>query len=180
MVNRKPVTIQKIELLQLALSEELANEIAQQTGVSVEWLLAGDPRKPPVTSSSSSSSDDDSEELVTQESFEQVQAQLRNSIKGQHADRIHMDIAKNLGLMASALVSAHRSGKYGLCEYKLSKALEGLENQFGRSEDFHPSKIPQSRALETFCNNTIPKMLATLCDAPAPTKRQRKKRSQRV
>jgi transcriptional regulator with XRE-family HTH domain len=39
-------TIQAVELGKLALSEGLALRIAQATGVSVEWLLSGDPKAP--------------------------------------------------------------------------------------------------------------------------------------
>src|SRR5258707_614179 len=40
-------TIQAVELCKLKLSERLAHEIAIQTGVSLEWLLSGDPTVPP-------------------------------------------------------------------------------------------------------------------------------------
>lgn len=40
-------TIQAVELGKLALSEGLAHRIAQATGISVEWLLNGDPTVPP-------------------------------------------------------------------------------------------------------------------------------------
>ena len=40
-------TIQAVELGKLALSEGLSYRIAQATGVSVEWLLNGDPTAPP-------------------------------------------------------------------------------------------------------------------------------------
>jgi len=49
-VDRETITIQKIENKELSLSEELAHEISCQTGVSVDWLLKGDPDVPPTTS----------------------------------------------------------------------------------------------------------------------------------
>ena len=42
LVNRSPRTIQSIELLKAPLTLPLAEEIAIQTGVHVEWLMKGD------------------------------------------------------------------------------------------------------------------------------------------
>jgi transcriptional regulator with XRE-family HTH domain len=47
-------TIQAVELKKLALSESLATRISTATGVSVAWLLDGDPSAPPVTETPSS------------------------------------------------------------------------------------------------------------------------------
>ena len=44
-------TIQAVELRKLALSERLARKIAHATGVSVGWLLNGDPTAPPIADS---------------------------------------------------------------------------------------------------------------------------------
>jgi hypothetical protein len=46
LVNRSPVTIQKIELLKLPLAESLGAEIAFRTGVSLEWLMKNDTSAP--------------------------------------------------------------------------------------------------------------------------------------
>jgi len=46
-----PRTIQAVELGPLNLSDGLALKIAQSTGVSVEWLLNGDPAEPPMADS---------------------------------------------------------------------------------------------------------------------------------
>lgn len=50
LVDRKMITIQKIENKKLSLSQELAHEISHQTGVLVDWLLKGDPHVSPTTS----------------------------------------------------------------------------------------------------------------------------------
>jgi len=42
-------TIQAVELGKLNLSSGLAQRVAFQTGISVEWLLANDINKPPVS-----------------------------------------------------------------------------------------------------------------------------------
>ncbi len=47
LVNRAARTIQSIELGKLALSEELAQRLAEATGIEAGWLLEGNPDTPP-------------------------------------------------------------------------------------------------------------------------------------
>ena len=48
LIGRSTRTIQAIELLTLKLSDDLADRISHETGVSVGWLIAGDPHAPIV------------------------------------------------------------------------------------------------------------------------------------
>ena len=60
-------TVQSIELGRLPLSADLARHISIATGVSREWLAAGDPKSPIIT---------DDAQPYTREMFEQFRAEL--------------------------------------------------------------------------------------------------------
>jgi len=65
LVNRSPVTIQKIELCKLPLAESLAVEVAMRTGVNLEWLMKNDTSAPIL---------DVRQKPYTRETFERCQS----------------------------------------------------------------------------------------------------------
>src|SRR3954470_4502146 len=65
LINRSPVTIQKIELCKLPLTETLGLEVGMRTGVDFEWLMKNDTNAPIINAQG---------EPYTRETFEAVQA----------------------------------------------------------------------------------------------------------
>jgi len=128
LVNRAPVTIQKIELGKLPLAESLGSEISQQTGVSLEWLMKNDVSVPPV--------DGDKGWPYTREIFDECQAELRRKLGSDETDS--MFIKGRLALMVDCFCGTARSalnrGGFTLFAYKCGKALAQLEKDFGCAE----------------------------------------------
>jgi len=128
-------TIRAIEQKKLALSGKLAQKLANETGVSISWLLDGDATRPPM---------DANEVLITEESFERHQVNLvrrRTQLPpGERTDRI---LATQFRNMTSILVSAECKGNQDLVGYKIGEALEKLKRQFGFDKELAPKPVSQ-------------------------------------
>jgi transcriptional regulator with XRE-family HTH domain len=116
LVNRSPVTIQKVELGQLHLGEELGQEIASATGVSLEWLLENDVSKPAVN---------DDGAPYTREDFEEAQSENPRSTEDTFERLIDatMGFPLMIALISRGLLAAHRVGKGKLARYRLMNAI---------------------------------------------------------
>jgi len=117
-------TIEAIERGALELSEQLAQQISERTKIDVSWLLRGDPKAQPV---------DIQNRRYTRETFELAQVidhpppgggltlqELLRWAEDKHCRRV-------LGIIASAI----KKGAAGICEYRLTEALDKLEKRFG-------------------------------------------------
>lgn len=120
-------TIEAIERGALRLSEGLAQQISEKTGVNAGWLLRGDPKAPPL---------DTHARPYTKETFERIRfrglvidhpppgdpwtLQAIRRWADTHCQRL-------LGIMASA----GQKGTVDLCDYRLTDALDVLERRFG-------------------------------------------------
>lgn len=120
-------TVQAIELKRLALSGRLAQAASDQTSVSAEWLLGGDPSVPPVTAAG---------EPFTVEKYEARQASLLPPGGPQHA-LLHLDTIVGEWVRWKArvfgcLLLGLQRGRPGLVLFKLNQAinavLKGLED----------------------------------------------------
>jgi transcriptional regulator with XRE-family HTH domain len=127
LLNRSPVTIQKIELNKLPLAESLAQEISRQTGVSLEWLLMNDVSLPII---------DTRAQPYTRERFEAFQAlALTRSIHGfAIMESIHLGTTNHRRLDALVL-RAFKGDKLPLLAYKLARAFDELDRQFGVNDE---------------------------------------------
>ena len=121
LVNRSPVTIQKIELNKLPLAESLAQEISLQTGVSLEWLLKNDVSAPIVDTQGAE---------YTKQSFEEFQAlkHVRTQTRPASAECFNMWNAINLRLLA-LVIRAVESARLPLLAYKLARTCDELGRQ---------------------------------------------------
>ncbi len=124
-------TIEAIERGVLQLSEGLAQQISEETGINAGWLLRGDPKAPPF---------DTHERPYTKETFERTQIragvlmhpcpidcwtlQELRRWGDKHYERL-------MGIMASAV----QQGTIDLCDYRLTEALDVLERRFGHVQN---------------------------------------------
>lgn len=124
-------TIQALELCKLNLSERLGSVIAAKTGVSLAWLLGGNPRAAMLSRWG---------HPYTPEVFDKVQAAEAASAKGRAAgDYFNANhvLATGFATMARALLAAHKTGQVELYAFKLSRALaEAVENLEGQEAIF--------------------------------------------
>jgi transcriptional regulator with XRE-family HTH domain len=124
-------TIQAVEYGKLPLSQKLAAEIQQRTGVDLAWLLSNDISKPPVNHLG---------EPYTKELFETRQAFLKTKIYDSEGEglAIRFQFSRLVGMLACASIGAIQNGKHSLFSYKCSKFLEEMEEEFGGDPERWP------------------------------------------
>ncbi len=116
-------TVQAIELGKLRLSEKLGQLIAHKTGIDLAWLLRDDVTQAPI---------DRHGTPYTNELFEDYQAIA-------HAQKHHAlgslqalhSITSSVRRVAGITLRAFKTDESALAAYKLAKALDELEEQFG-------------------------------------------------
>lgn len=109
------------------LSEKLAVRIFHETGVSLEWLLAGDTNAAPVAA--------DGKEY-TRDVFDRARA---NKIR---YDQPHSFARKSTATgfcarLIAIMEAASADKNYYMCAYKTHKALESLRREFGQDEKLY-------------------------------------------
>jgi len=119
-------TIQAIELGKLVLSERLAKLIAFKTGVDLTWLLKNKPQVPPV---------DGFGQPFEKRTFEEAQAGPEQKHPGLEFNQARFGMGINEARLAAVLLRALKDSKGNLCAYKLSKALDELEKEFGVTDE---------------------------------------------
>ena len=121
------------------LSEKLAQRIFHETGISLAWLLNGDPSAPPISANG---------EPYTRETFQ------RNQAHKIFYDRPNPFFFRNdaLGFCArliAILESAAKRREYFMAAYKVDAALKSLRREFGKDEEAYPTDgIYPKKALE--------------------------------
>ena len=131
LVGKSASTIQAIELGKLRLSEELAAKIEQETGVSSDWLLAGDVNRPIENAIGASYLKDDYE-----------LARAKGSKLPAHIDETSMEMCHVAGLLNgerlakifAAAASADPS-RFQVAMFLANKWLEEMEEKFGEAGD---------------------------------------------
>jgi transcriptional regulator with XRE-family HTH domain len=125
------------------LSEKLATRIFTETHISLEWLLAGDPKAPPVSAKG---------EPYTLKIFERAQAEKEKGFFQHPIVRLTNAIGFCAQLVA-ILESAKAQKKYYMAAYKVGKALDSFRNEFGQNLQIYPvihspHLVIHARALE--------------------------------
>jgi transcriptional regulator with XRE-family HTH domain len=128
-------TIQAIELGKLPLTPENALLIADKTGISVHWLMAGDPSTEPFYDEE----EYDNRQPYTKEVFEQIRARIKaHEESGIEYVMPEATPAKlHVQAMAAALdwfpifCAAHKAGKGDLAAYYMGEFLREKREQFG-------------------------------------------------
>lgn len=114
-------TIQKIEHGHLPLSESLAQRVFHETGVSLGWLLGGNPKARIVTGQG---------EPWSPETFERAQAGKTHFDKP-HPAFFSSDFLGFAGRLRAILASAQKRKDYYLASYRVGKFLDTLAADFG-------------------------------------------------
>lgn len=122
LLKRSVVTIQKIELGKLPLGADLADEIAGQCDVDLQWLLENDVSKPPL---------DVWRQPYTKSTFEKRQAFLQAKCDGEDPAWAKFGIWAQVTEYLAIAGSAAKKNQFQLFNYKLRKAFNGLKAEFG-------------------------------------------------
>jgi hypothetical protein len=123
-LKRSEHTIRSVESGRLKLSPSLAVRMFHETGISIDWLMKGDPTVPPIAESG---------EPYTPKIYERTQAQkLPYDEPGPKFRSID-----KLGFCArliAILESASAKKDYFMARYKVDTALDSLRREFGMDE----------------------------------------------
>ena len=122
-------TLAKIESLRLPLSKENAIRISENAGVSMRWLLEGDPTTPPIADGSRFGESHGQPIPFTRETFEECRAQVEAGDSPSWdctVPHLHLD-----GIAAAV----EGTGKERMFNYKVTKAVADLEREFGRDKE---------------------------------------------
>jgi hypothetical protein len=125
-LERSPHSIHDLESGRLKLSPALATKINYETGISIGWLMDGNPAAPPIAQ--------DGREY-TKAIYDEVQARKKR----------FATVASNLVIATNAfqfcdnicaiLVNANRKQRYHLALYRTSKAIQELRTEFGEAKE---------------------------------------------
>ncbi len=132
MLGRSVQAIHNIEAGRTKLTHELATKLFHETGISIDWLMKGDPTVPPIAENG---------EPYKAEIYERAQAQ-----KSPH-DQPH-PVFRNfdkLGFCArliAILESASARKDYYMARYKVHTALDSLRREFGMDEKVYQHSAP--------------------------------------
>lgn len=121
-----PNTIHSLEAGRLRLSDALGMRIAHETGVAIDWLLAGNPQIPPL---------DQAGQPYTTQTYEAWRTKRKNLVDPFQWELSLFQIKFSLGNFQRALriilEAAHARREVPLAAYKISKALTALQEEFG-------------------------------------------------
>ncbi len=139
-------TIQSIEVGRLPLSEKLAETIAFQTGVSLEWLLRNETTAPPVGPYHVPDTNGVlHKESYTKAMFEQRQAELsRPKTDERDPINIRFQLAVTISEVAAIFETAYEKGKFDLYCYKIRTALFEIGGELTGDNVFHNGIIAAS------------------------------------
>ena len=184
LVNRSEATIQSVELGRLTLSESLAEEISKQTGVSVKWLMDGDPNarietrwstkrpfaKHQINEFVDAAMSGLNHDVYSKELFEAVQARLKSNLSDQPwgTSMIRSQVAEFVLRYHACLLSAISHDRYDLFAYKAEKALSDIAKEFGEDERLENPRFSYGSAAEV-CSEADKMLRALLAQKKPPT-----------
>jgi transcriptional regulator with XRE-family HTH domain len=126
-LDRTVHTIHSLESGRLKLSPELATKMFHETGISLDWLLKGDPTAPPISGRG---------EPYTRAKFDQAQAEKINYDQPNPIFR-NIDALGFCARLISILESASSHKNYQMALYKINSALDSLRGEFGMDENLY-------------------------------------------
>ena len=171
-------TIWSVESGRLKLSEQLAKKMSHQTGVSMEWLLNGDPLARPFTTRSGPRPWRE----FTRQEFESHVA-LMKAVDHTPKSTFSYDFITLAAKLRRILHTANQAHNYHLARWKITRALDEL----ARALDAPPAEdlVPDAAASSAVCakkrtrpyanasgkctSATPPKSPAPTCPRTSPT-----------
>lgn len=132
-VDCAPVTVQSIELGKLRLSKRLAQRISLQTGVSLDWLLAGDYQTTPTCPREPG-------EPYTKRHYQMTRAEISDP-RSDPSDLANAEavVANAARQLARGLLTAYRRNQTIFLFYKLREFLEDFAAEFPPAKDLDPT-----------------------------------------
>ena len=126
MLGKSVYSIRHLEAETLKLSAALAAKMNYETGISIKWLMDGDPTAPPVTADG---------KPFTKEVYDNARARKKYfaTVKD---DDVRNTVTDVLRAYCAILVNANRKRKFHLAVYRTAKALAELRDEFGEAKDF--------------------------------------------
>jgi transcriptional regulator with XRE-family HTH domain len=132
LVGKSTSAVQAIELRKLDLSEELARKIALETGVSMKWLLDGDPLVAPIAG------DNNNPFLLDENKFSKAVFERRRADREKGRSG-WAELVSIPGISAAKLTAIEEAAQAHpdrtIVDYRIWKFLEGLEKEFGISKE---------------------------------------------
>jgi transcriptional regulator with XRE-family HTH domain len=136
MIGCSRIYLQKIEQTPRhggqKLSEKLAYRIFHETGISLDWLLAGNPKSPPLSARG---------EPYTRKLFAEAQAE-KQYFDQQHPFFRNTNAIGFCAQLIAILENANAKKNYYMAAYKVCKALDSLRDEFGQDEQVYPVNNP--------------------------------------
>ena len=133
--------VQSIETGRVRLTEQNAELIARQTSVDPDWLLAGDPAKPPITWDG---------KPFSQDCFDLQQIQLSTRPRGEVGHwLVCLSFVQNAAMVAEILLSAAEQGNFEMVSLELKAALKKLHPSTDR-----PIPLTHDAVFSHVCHGT--------------------------
>jgi transcriptional regulator with XRE-family HTH domain len=126
-------TINKIEINRIALGEERATKLFHDTGVSLPWLLANDPKAPPVSAKG---------EPYTIARYDEYAAKKKSFFDQQRPEFRRSNAIGFCAHLFAILENANAKKKYYMATYKVDKAIKELQQEFGQDLGVYPVTDP--------------------------------------
>ncbi len=124
-MDRSVHTVHSIESGRIKLTKELAGRMALETGISPEWLLAGDTDATPI---------DINGKEYKREIFDLAQA---GKIRYDRPIKFMRNFIA-AGFCARLIAIMEGSTDFRICAYKVHKMLESLRHEFGQDQKLYP------------------------------------------
>jgi hypothetical protein len=125
MLGKSVHSIRHLEAGTLKLSPALAAKMNYETGISIKWLMDGNPDVPPVSFRGG--------QKFTKAIYERIQAEKKHFAQVKEKD-INNNLPEFIGIIYGILRSANRKHDFHLAVYKIWRALNELRNEFGADE----------------------------------------------
>jgi len=124
MLGKSVHTIRHLEAGTLKLSPALAAKMNYETGISIKWLMDGNPDAPVAFRGG---------QKFTKAIYEKIQAEKEHFAHVKEKD-INNKLSEFIGTIYGILRSANRNHKFHLAVYKVWRALNERATEFGKDE----------------------------------------------
>jgi transcriptional regulator with XRE-family HTH domain len=133
LIGCSPHTINSLETGRMPLSEVIAGRMFNETEISPQWLLEGDPKAPPKSAYG---------EPYTKAIFDRAQA-VKVERDNPSADRLMLDALDCAARLVAIFTSARARKEYYMVSYKARKAIEELGNEFGQDRAIYSPPVAE-------------------------------------